>query len=250
MIAAFVRPLYFNNALPELLPIRTFPAIVTLEYGDHILAWRIKNFPKCFDRRLHCLPRKGARLNAGSVMRRGSPMDRRTNASYIVWGLRARVQTATGANRELRRQTRDRLRSSNENGTVCYHFATQLGVGGRQAPTRGGRPRQKTQRKQYGLGRAITERDGRNRISSAVHSTTLPPLRGSRFKWNAPYLAAVPDRNKAAAAGGPKARGRSCGRANRGLRRAARWRRRSGPTGRRIPSRVWPRRSRYGKTGC
>src|ERR1051326_5146757 len=82
------------------------------------------------------------------------------------------------------------------------------------------------------------------RISSAVHSTTLPPLRNENL-WGrvvaGPYLAATPPLNKAgliricraarrrrdAAATAPS---RSCGRASRDRRRAALRRRTAGPT--------------------
>ena len=106
---------------------------------------------------------------------------------------------------------------------------------------------------------AVTGWHSDDRISSAVHSTTLPPLREAKKAQVVPrYLAVGGHGNKrygkTAQAGysrlAPRrrsaltARGRAYGQANRARRRAARWRSTISPIATRIRSRASSRRNR------
>jgi hypothetical protein len=94
----------------------------------------------------------------------------------VCWTLtRTAHQSASHRNRvDGRSARRDAL---NEPGSSATRIATELGSTDRDRNGEGTPRALKHLTNWDVLGRSVTERNGSDRISSAVHSTTLPPLR-------------------------------------------------------------------------
>src|SRR5262245_55445791 len=54
MITDLIRHSYFNQTFPKLVPLRPLPPVVTLEDGNDILAWSVKNLTEFAYRWDHC----------------------------------------------------------------------------------------------------------------------------------------------------------------------------------------------------